>query len=69
MDGWRPLTDVPLWDASYPDSNRRATSAQVRKCRMESKKDSSLRGENKASLGEDAGLSLERPRKDNLKTQ
>lgn len=63
------MTDVPLWDALYPDSNRRATSAQVRKCRMESKKDSSLWGEDKVSPWEDTGLSLERPRKGNLKTQ
>lgn len=63
------MADVPLWNASYPDSNRRATSAQVRKCRMESKKDSSLWGKDKVSLWEDTGLSLERPRKGNLKTQ
>lgn len=63
------MTDVPLWDALYLDSNRRATSAQVRKCRMESKKDSSLWGEDKVSSWEDTGLSLERPRKGNLKTQ
>lgn len=69
VGGWRPLTDAPLWEASYPDSNRRAASAQVRKCRMESKKDSSLWCQDKVSLWEDTGLSLERWRKGGLKTQ